>query len=72
MVIGMKFCTLAGKEIQTGGMVVKNVTGLDMAKLMIGSFGTWLASAASISRFFPCPEQVRTFRHCLRIRSRRC
>jgi glycolate oxidase FAD binding subunit len=61
MVIGMKFCTLAGKEIQSGGMVVKNVTGLDMAKLLIGSFGT-LACIASVNfKVFPCPEEVRTF-----------
>lgn len=61
MVIGMKFCTLAGKEVQSGGMVVKNVTGLDMAKLMIGSFGT-LACIASVNfKVFPFPEQVSTF-----------
>jgi glycolate oxidase FAD binding subunit len=61
MVIGMKFCTLAGKEIQSGGMVVKNVTGLDMAKLLIGSFGT-LACIASVNfKVFPCPEEARTF-----------
>ena len=61
MVIGMKFCTLAGKEIQSGGMVVKNVTGLDMAKLLIGSVGT-LACIASVNfKVFPCPDEVRTF-----------
>jgi glycolate oxidase FAD binding subunit len=61
MVIGMKFCTLAGKEIQSGGMVVKNVTGLDMAKLLVGSFGT-LACIGSVNfKVFPFPEQVRTF-----------
>ena len=31
MVIGMTFATLAGKLVQTGGMVVKNVAGLDMS-----------------------------------------
>jgi glycolate dehydrogenase FAD-binding subunit len=61
MVIGMKFCTVAGKEIQSGGMVVKNVTGLDMAKLLIGSFGT-LACIASVNfKVFPAPEAARTF-----------
>ncbi len=40
LVIGMKFATLEGKIVQSGGMVVKNVAGLDFAKLMTGSFGT--------------------------------
>ena len=44
MIIGMKFATVAGKLVDSGGMVVKNVAGLDMAKLIIGSFGTLAAS----------------------------
>ncbi len=44
-VIGMKFATVEGKLVQSGGMVVKNVAGLDMGKLMIGSFGTLAAIA---------------------------
>src|SRR5215208_4119851 len=48
VVIGMKFATVAGKLVQSGGMVVKNVAGLDMAKLMIGSFGT-LAGIAVVN-----------------------
>src|SRR6185312_7216799 len=69
LVIGMKFATLEGKLIETGGMVVKNVAGLDMGKLMIGSFGT-LAAIASLNfrvhslpeatetYLFPCPELI--------------
>src|SRR6202171_3844249 len=48
LVIGLEFATLEGKLVRTGGMVVKNVAGLDMAKLMIGSFGT-LAAIASVN-----------------------
>ena len=60
-VIGMKFATVAGKHISTGGMVVKNVAGLDIGKLMIGSFGT-LAVITSVNfRLHPMPEQTHTF-----------
>jgi glycolate oxidase FAD binding subunit len=61
MVIGMKFVTLEGKTVQTGGMVVKNVAGLDMAKMMIGSFGTLAAIAVINFRLQPIPLQTRTF-----------
>ena len=39
-IIGMQFATVDGKLVQSGGMVVKNVAGLDMAKLFTGSWGT--------------------------------
>ena len=55
MVIGMTFATLEGKLIRTGGMVVKNVAGLDMGKLMIGSFGTLAAIATLNFRLHPMP-----------------
>ncbi len=61
LVIGMTFATLEGKLVSSGGMVVKNVAGLDMGKLMIGSFGT-LAAIASINfRVHSLPEETRTF-----------
>jgi glycolate oxidase FAD binding subunit len=61
MVIGMTFATLEGKLVQSGGMVVKNVAGLDMGKLMIGSFGTLAAVATVNFKLFPCPKASRTF-----------
>jgi glycolate oxidase FAD binding subunit len=61
MVIGMTFATLEGKLINSGGMVVKNVAGLDMAKLMIGSFGTLAAIATVNFKVFPRPAGSRTF-----------
>jgi glycolate oxidase FAD binding subunit len=61
MVIGMTFATLEGKLVQTGGMVVKNVAGLDMAKLMIGSFGTLAAIATVNFKVVPIPPMSRTF-----------
>ncbi|MGD1091994.1 MAG: FAD-binding protein [Bryobacteraceae bacterium] len=61
MIIGMTFATLEGKLVNSGGMVVKNVAGLDMAKLMVGSFGTLAAIAVVNFKVFPAPEQSRTF-----------
>jgi glycolate oxidase FAD binding subunit len=61
MIIGMKFATLEGKLISSGGMVVKNVAGLDMAKLMVGSFGTLAAIASVNFKVFPVPAESRSF-----------
>jgi glycolate oxidase FAD binding subunit len=61
MVIGMTFATLEGKLVRTGGMVVKNVAGLDMGKLMIGSFGTLAAIATLNFRVYPSFQGTRTF-----------
>ena len=61
LVIGMQFATLEGKLIDSGGMVVKNVAGLDMAKLMIGSFGTLAAITRVNFRVHTKPELTRTF-----------
>jgi len=60
-VIGMHFAMLNGRLVETGGMVVKNVAGLDMGKLMIGSFGT-LALVTSVNfKLVPVPPAERTF-----------
>ena len=54
-VIGMQFATMDGNLVQSGGMVVKNVAGLDMGKLMIGSFGTLAAIATVNFKLAPIP-----------------
>ncbi len=61
LVIGMRFATVAGKMVRTGGMVVKDVAGLDMGKLMIGSFGTLAAIVSLNFRVHPLPEGTETF-----------
>src|SRR5678816_417930 len=61
LVIGMKFATLQGKVVQSGGTVVKNVAGLDMGKLLIGSFGTLAAIGIVNFKLVPMPEVERSF-----------
>ncbi len=61
LVIGMKFVTLEGKLVSSGGMVVKNAAGLDMAKLMVGSMGTLAAIAVVNFRLAPRPPASRTY-----------
>ncbi len=61
LVIGMNFATIDGKIVKTGGMVVKNVAGLDIGKVMIGSFGT-LAVITSVNlRIHSMPRDMQTF-----------
>jgi glycolate oxidase FAD binding subunit len=61
LVIGMKLVTLRGRVVESGGMVVKNVAGLDFAKLMTGSFGTLAAVATVNFKLMPAPVGARTF-----------
>lgn len=61
MVLGMKIATTDGKVVKTGGRVVKNVAGYDIAKLLIGSYGS-LGVIVEISlKLFPLPAHRATF-----------
>jgi glycolate oxidase FAD binding subunit len=61
LVIGMQFATLEGKLVRSGGMVVKNVAGLDMGKMMIGSFGTLAAITVVNFKLLPRPAAEASF-----------
>lgn len=59
--IGMKIATAEGKIVKTGGRVVKNVAGYDIAKLMIGSYGTLGVIVEASFKLFPLPAATTTF-----------
>jgi glycolate oxidase FAD binding subunit len=60
MVLGMKIATTEGKLIKTGGRVVKNVAGYDLAKLLIGSYGTLGVIVEATFKLFPLPAESST------------
>ncbi len=60
-VLGMEFVTGEGEISKSGGSVVKNVTGYDMHKLMIGALGTLGVMTRINFRTFPLPQATRTY-----------
>jgi glycolate oxidase FAD binding subunit len=61
LIIGMQYATMEGKLVQSGGMVVKNVAGLDTGKLHIGALGTLGVITVLNFKLLPMPVGVRTF-----------
>lgn len=59
--LGMEFVTGEGKQAKSGGRVVKNVTGYDLHKLLIGSLGTLAVITRLNFRTFPLPQSQGTF-----------
>jgi glycolate oxidase FAD binding subunit len=61
LIIGMTIVLADGTIAKTGGMVVKNVAGYDLHKLMIGAFGT-LGVVTSVNfRLHSKPQCVQSF-----------
>jgi glycolate oxidase FAD binding subunit len=60
-VLGMEFVTGEGVLGKSGGRVVKNVTGYDLHKLMIGALGTLGVITKINFRTFPAPKSMRGF-----------
>jgi glycolate dehydrogenase FAD-binding subunit len=59
--LGMEFVTGEGAQAKSGGRVVKNVTGYDLHKLLIGSLGTLAVITRVNFRTFPMPQAQGTF-----------
>jgi glycolate oxidase FAD binding subunit len=59
--IGAEFIDGTGAQCKSGGRVVKNVTGYDLHKLLIGSFGTLAIITRLNFRTFPTPLVARGF-----------
>jgi glycolate oxidase FAD binding subunit len=59
--LGMEFVTGEGAQAKSGGRVVKNVTGYDLHKLLIGSLGTLAVITRVNFRTFPMAPTQGTF-----------
>ncbi|WP_323704178.1 FAD-binding oxidoreductase [Mammaliicoccus sp. Dog046] len=59
-VVGLEIVTANGDVIRSGGRTVKNVTGYDMTKLMIGSEGTLGIITKATLQLIPKPIDTKT------------
>ena len=63
LVVGMTVVLSDGTIAKSGGKVIKNVAGYDLAKLFAGSYGTLGLIASVAVRLHPAPQRTATA-HC--------
>ncbi|WP_431805049.1 FAD-binding oxidoreductase [Halobacillus andaensis] len=59
-VLGLELVTPEGEVIRTGGQTIKNVTGFDLTKLIVGSEGTLGVITEATLKLMPKPPAVQT------------
>jgi len=57
-IVGMELVTPAGEIIELGGKIIKDVTGYDLKKLIVGSEGTLGIVTKAIIKLSPLPKAI--------------
>jgi len=60
LIIGVEIVRIDGTVAKSGGIVVKNVAGYDLGRLMAGSFGSLAVIASATFKLYPVPPASRT------------
>ncbi len=60
IILGVRFVTPRGDIPGSGGKTVKNVSGFDVSKLMVGSMGSLGIITEMTFRLMPLPEKMKT------------
>ncbi len=66
LVIGIQLATTDGVLSKAGGVVVKNVAGYDLSKLVTGSFGSLAAIVSATFKLAPLPAASKTMKVSVR------